>query len=81
MSNFLAIATVTATLHRTIQDAVNADVSGARVTTVRPNGTASGTPPLCVNIFLYQVMPNAAMRNVDLPSRDAGGALVRRPRA
>ena len=81
MSNFLAIATVTATLQRAVQDAVNADVSGAKVTAVRPDGAASGTPAAGVNIFLYQVMPNGALRNTDLPSRDADGALVRRPRA
>src|SRR5262249_15649444 len=34
-----------------------------------------------VNIFLYQVTPNAAFRNADLPTRRADGTLVRRPQA
>ena len=36
MSNYLAIATVTATLQRTLQQTVQLDVEGARVTTTRP---------------------------------------------
>ena len=35
MSNHLAIATVTATLQRILQDTAQVDVEGARVTTVR----------------------------------------------
>jgi hypothetical protein len=84
MSNFLAIATVTATLQSVIQNAVDApdvNVSGAKATAVRPDGATSGTPTTGVNIFLYQVMPNGALRNADLPNRDVGGAFVRRPRA
>lgn len=81
MSNFLAIATVTAALQRTIQDAVNADVSGAKVTAVRPNGTPGGTPAAGVNIFLYGVAPNGNLRNADLPGRAGDGSLLRRPRA
>ncbi len=79
MSNFLAIATVTATLRRALQTSVQTDVTGANATTLRPddpalNGAASG-----VNIFLYQVIPNAAQRNADLPLRNAAGQLVQRP--
>ena len=43
MSNHLAIATVTATLQRLLQSAIQGDVEGARVTTVRPD--AIGTVP------------------------------------
>ena len=32
-----------------------------------------------LNLFLYQVTPNAAWRNVDLPSRDANGRRVSNP--
>lgn len=80
MSNFLAIATVTAVLSETLQAAAGADVPGATVTTVRPTAPGSGVPAVGVNIFLYQVTPNAAWRNSDLPTRRAGGDLVRRPR-
>lgn len=77
MSNFLAIATVTAALRRLIQASAGADVSGADVTTDRPETSANGGPT--VNIYLYQVTPNAALRNEDLPTRSSGGDVVRRP--
>ncbi len=78
MSNFLAIATVTATLKQLVRDAV-AVVPGADVTTDRPNHNSNGTPAAAVNIFLYRVAPNAALRNDDVPTRDAAGRLARRP--
>lgn len=82
MSNALAIATVTATLRRTLQDAINADVAGAKVTTVRPDSLATATPAAGVNIFLYQVTPNAALRNAVLPTRrENGSTVVARARA
>ena len=81
MSNHLAIATVTATLQRNLQAVVQADVEGARVTTVRPDGNGGGTPETGVNIFLYQVAPNAAWRNADLRTRFANDQMVKRPRA
>lgn len=78
MSNFLAIATVTATLRRTLGPIVDDDVAGAKATSVRPG---SGTPEIGVNLYLYQVTPNAAWRNADLPNRASGGEVVQRPRA
>src|SRR6266545_1814714 len=80
MSNHLAIATVTATLRDLVFSAVSADVPGADVTMVRPDGTGSGVPTTGANIFLYQVTPSAAARNEDLPTRSQDGTLVRRPR-
>ena len=76
MSNFLAIATVTAALRhaaagarrrrrpRRRQGHARADPADAR-TRRRP----------AVNMFLYQVSPNAALRNDDLPTR--GGRRAR----
>jgi hypothetical protein len=81
MSNFLAIATVTAALSRAVQAAVSVDVPGAEVTTVRPDGPSSGVPNTGVNIYLYQVTPNTALRNDDLPTRSHDGTLVARPQA
>lgn len=80
MSNFLAIATVTATLQTVLQGAVGADVAGATVTTVRPDGSDNGLPPRGVNIYLYQVTPNSAWRNADLPTRSSDSRLIQRPR-
>jgi hypothetical protein len=80
MSNFLAIATVTATLSQSLQAAIGADVPGATVTVVRPDTMGNGAPAVGVNIYLYQVTYNAAWRNADLPSRRSDGQLVQRPR-
>ena len=79
MSNFLAIATVTANLQQTLQTAVGNVISGATVKTHRPEASGNGVPDPHVNLFLYQVTPNAAWRNADLPSRSPGGKLVDRP--
>lgn len=81
MSNYQAIATVTAVLRRNLQAAIDVDVPGAKVGTGRPEGAQNGTPEAGVNLFLYQVAPNAAWRNADLPARRADGSLQRRPQA
>ena len=78
MSNYLAIATVTATLQRILQDTVQLDVEGARVTTVRPDNVGRGIPETGVNIFLYRVTP-VNWRNQDLPGRRSTGELKKRP--
>ena len=75
MSNFLAVATVTAALRRQLQSTVGADVPGAEVRAGRPEGLTGGTPPTRVTIYLYQVASNGAFRNADLPTRTAGGDL------
>ena len=81
MSNFLAIATATATLRTLLHDAVSVDVPGANVTTTRPDLLVSKDQPTEVNIYLYQVTPNAAYRNSDLPTRRSDGTVVQRPMA
>ncbi|MFQ5603175.1 MAG: DUF4255 domain-containing protein [bacterium] len=81
MSNFLAIATVTATLRHILLDAVQSDVPGAEVTTEQPNNLVNQNPAPRVNIYLYQVTPNAAYRNTDLPTRRSNSQMVQRPRA
>jgi hypothetical protein len=83
MSNFLAIATVTAALRRIMLQVIPVDVNGADVTHVRPaEGQNTGLPnPLGVNIFLYQVTPNPHWRNNDLPTRRADGEIAQRPQA
>ncbi|MBD1867185.1 DUF4255 domain-containing protein [Cyanobacteria bacterium FACHB-471] len=81
MSNYLAIATVTATLQRILQSALQIDVAGARVTTVRPDASGSGTPEVGVNVFMYQVLPNPAWRNSDLRNRRPKGELSKQAQA
>lgn len=80
MSNALAIATVTASLKNLLYSAIVADddpLPEPTVTTLSPG--APGTPATGINVFLYQVTPNAALRNDDLPTR-GGGRLISRPR-
>lgn len=83
MSNSLAIATVTATLSSILTGPVGKAVPEAEalVTMVRPDDSTNGTPDTGVNIYLYQVSPNAAWRNADLPTRRPDGRqLAQRPR-
>jgi hypothetical protein len=81
MSNFLAIATVTATLKRILHAVVSVDVNGADVRTVRPELLVNDAAFIGANLYLYQVTPNAALRNADLPTRRADGSVMQRPQA
>lgn len=81
MSNFLAIATVTETLRQIVDGAIREDVNGAAAKAVRPDAPDTELPNPGVNIYLYQVTPNAAWRNADLPTRRANGELSQRPSA
>jgi hypothetical protein len=80
MSNHLAIATVTASLAQLLQGVVEKDVSGLTVTTTRPDSANAAPGTTRVNIYLYQVTPNAAWRNSDLPTRADNGRLMQKPR-
>lgn len=81
MSNFLVIATVTAALKRLLQGAASGAVSGALVRTGRPEAPSNGGAVAPgIDLYLYQVMPNAALRNDDLPTRRGDGTLVQRPK-
>jgi len=78
MSNALAIATVTVTLAQAVRTAAQEAVGGADVVIGRPEAPGGGTPRK-VHVYLYQVTPNTAQRNADLPSRYAAGRLTQRP--
>ena len=78
MSNYLAVATVTATLQRMLQAAVQQDIDGLRVTTLPPGQIGSGTPETGINLFLYQVSRNAALKNTDTLSNRTKGSPVKR---
>jgi hypothetical protein len=78
MSNFLAIATATATFQALLSAAVQQAVPGAEVTTERPD-RLSDQQAAHVNAYLYQVTPNPAWRNADLPTRQSNGQIVQRP--
>lgn len=84
MSNHLAIATVTAVVRKTLQDALDAaqpSVAGARATTSRPNAPQADLPNPGVNIFMYQTSPSEALRNMDLPRRRGDQTMIQRPQA
>jgi hypothetical protein len=83
MSNHLAAATVTATLRKTLQralDTASPGISSAVVSTLRPSPTMTGSQP-GVNVFLYQVTPSASLRNSDLPTRRGDGTALQRPQS
>lgn len=84
MSNALAIAGVTAVLQSLLGSlrndlvaAMNVDIT---LSSLAPEDVAQdkNSPP-CLNLFLYQVTPNAALRNSNLASVNAAGARVTRP--
>jgi hypothetical protein len=79
VSNHLAFATVTAALRDLLLPAATSAVSGSDVTFDRPD--ANKTNAAVVNLYLYQVTPNAAWRNADLPTRRPDGSLAQRPQA
>lgn len=81
MSNYLAIATVTAALGQTISPAVQPVVSGTQITTRRPDDPTNANGGPRVNLYLYRVVPNAAWRNADLPTRRRASTVVQQPRA
>jgi hypothetical protein len=82
MSNFVSIATVTEAFRSLLEDAVDqSGVSGATATRVRPTpltnmGQPGGLPSSGVNVYLYGIAPNAALRNADNPSRRGDGTAI-----
>lgn len=79
MSNSLAVATVTAALAAQITQSIQQVVNGAQVVIGRPQATPPQDASHWVQLFLYQVVPNAALRNADLATRNSVGKLVKRP--
>lgn len=77
MSNHLAIATVTATLRHLLQTALVANDLSATVTTQRPERLAEQLQNAGINIYMYHVTPNVALRNHDLPTRRADSTVLR----
>jgi hypothetical protein len=77
MSNALALAAITATLRELLEGVLldSSSIGGpVKVTAQAPdliNTDAMTSPQL--NLFLYQVTPNAGWANVGLPARDARG--------
>lgn len=79
MSNSLAIATVTAALEALIRQSVQQAVGGAEVVIGRPQNAPPANAQRWVHLYLYQLMPNPALRNADLPTRNSAGKMNQRP--
>lgn len=82
MSSAMALAAVTATLQRSLYylyQNPSSPLGTVNVAAIAPDlvettyGTGPDATPV-VNLFLHQVIPNAAWRNMDLPSLAADGA-------
>jgi hypothetical protein len=83
MSNALAIASVTAVLRDLLNNGlidhdVSATLGNVTVSSLAPDriDITSQNQQSRLNLFLYQVTPNAAWRNVGLPSRNGNGERV-----
>jgi hypothetical protein len=81
MSNYLAIATVTAALQQLLQEGIRVDVPGANVTTLRPDNPGAMSLSMGINVYLYQATPNPAWRNADLRTRRPKGDLIKHGQA
>ena len=81
MSNFLAIATVTATLRNLLTQGVTADLPDATVTTKPMDKARNNDGGNQINLFLYHTVPNAAWRNMDMPRQVKPGETGQPPLA
>lgn len=76
MSNALAIAAATCTLRNLLQAQIpllDSDLSDISVTLQPPDVARKGVSVSQLNLFLYQVVHNAAWRNMDMPGRVRAG--------
>ncbi|KWX10977.1 hypothetical protein TR74_00440, partial [Carbonactinospora thermoautotrophica] len=80
MSNHLAVAAATEALRLFLARAVQPDFPFAVEVAARKPPTEPPTDPT-ITVFLYQVTPNAALRNQDAPTRAADGTPLTRPAA
>lgn len=82
MSNTLAIATVTQVFSDLLRDVQDNPLLGpTNVTNLPPDQAAPDPqhPERRLNLFLYQVSPNSALSNNDLPFRNSSGAVAAQP--
>ncbi|WP_262700259.1 MULTISPECIES: DUF4255 domain-containing protein [Streptomyces] len=80
MSNGLAFATVTQALALLIANNLRPEIDIAVTVDTRRPPAEPPTEPT-INVFLYQVTPNASLRATDLPTRASDGTLLKRPAA
>jgi hypothetical protein len=78
VSNPLAIAATTLTLQAILQstivsDPADTDLTDTTVTILPPDKARGNGNANQLNLFLYQILPNAAWRNMNVPSQVATG--------
>jgi len=78
VSNPLAIAATTLTLQAILQsgivsDPADTDLTDTTVTILPPDKARGNNNANQLNLFLYQILPNAAWRNMNIPSQVAPG--------
>lgn len=78
MSNPLAVAATTLTLQAILQsgivsDPADTDLTDTTVTILPPDKARGSNNANQLNVFLYQILPNAAWRNMNIPSQVAPG--------
>jgi hypothetical protein len=81
MSNFRTVAQATQALCDFIHRTVQADLPTFGVTVVPQKPFQEPPPDPTITVFLYEVVPNASLRNIDEPTRSPDGTLVNVPRA
>lgn len=84
MSNVLAIAATTRTLRNLLLaqvPALDAELADLEVTLQPPDVARKGISKAQLNVFLYQVVANAAWRNLDLPGQVRPGETAPPPLA
>ena len=84
MSNVLAIAATTRTLRNLLlvqMPQLDPDLNDLQVTLQPPDVARKNTSQAQLNLFLYQVVANAAWRNLDLPGQVRPGETVPPPLA
>jgi hypothetical protein len=80
MTNYHAIATVTATLRDILFENLNIpQFAGIKITSKPLDVLETEGPELRLNLFLYKVTPNRGFQDVELPVRNTNGELVRSP--
>lgn len=80
MSNHLAVATVSATLGRVLRGAAQEGVQAAEIRYGPPDSKTGADGKPLLNLFLYQVVPNAQNRNAHMAGRRADGSIANRSR-
>lgn len=72
MPNFLALASVTATISYMLEE-VNKDVPGVKITTRPLDAIEVQNPVNALNVFLYLVKPSSSLGVIDVVGKDSSG--------